>query len=51
MDAERELFPEDFLLRFDVEELIGSGGFGQIFRGRNLETSEYVAIKLDSNLD
>ena len=26
-------------------EIIGTGGFGDVYRGKNIETNEYVAIK------
>lgn len=34
-----------FLLRYQILESIGSGQFGQVYRGRCLQTQEIVAIK------
>src|SRR6185503_11214370 len=32
--------------RFEIEERAGSGGMGQVFRGRDLQSGERVAVKM-----
>ena len=36
----------DFEDRYECLERIGKGSFGEVFRGRNVQTNEIVAIKV-----
>ncbi|XP_035231200.1 tau-tubulin kinase homolog Asator-like isoform X2 [Stegodyphus dumicola] len=38
----------NLLNRFEITKVIGRGGFGQIYRGKDLTTSKLVAIKLEN---
>ena len=35
--------------KYEIHKLIGSGSFGEIFRGINITTKKYVAIKIESS--
>jgi len=37
--------------KYKVLEKIGNGSFGEIYKGKNVRTNEYVAIKVESILD
>jgi serine/threonine protein kinase len=36
---------KDIWEKYEKMEIIGAGGFGDVYRGKNIETNEYVAIK------
>ena len=36
---------KDIWEKYEKMEIIGGGGFGDVYRGKNIETNEYVAIK------
>lgn len=39
--------PKTLMNRFNVEELIGKGGFGAVYRGKDIRNNYDIAIKFE----